>query len=219
VDVVAARLGLHGDVSGDRLAHFSVVLLECDLGFRYSVKIRIDDNDAQNRVLVVGAVQLEVGSAEVLAVDEKLLAALRVFRRRVAPSGQFLRARRHQLKLSEIAVQGWHVLDVSLVVLDGNVRLVGLQLRRFAGYFHGLARRADHELAIHALRTIGKNRNRALLKYLEARRLESDLIYIRDQVSHVEVAGLIGCGRNRRALGRAGYGYLRARNSRALRIG
>ena len=59
MEVVAARLGLRRHVAGDRLSHFSVVLLQRDLGFGHGVQVGVDDDDAQDRILVIGAVQLD----------------------------------------------------------------------------------------------------------------------------------------------------------------
>ena len=57
-------------------------------------QIRIDHDNSQDRILVVSTVQFEAGPAEVLPVHENLLAALRILRRRMTPSHQFLGAGR-----------------------------------------------------------------------------------------------------------------------------
>ena len=57
-------------MSGYSLAHFRVVMLQRDLGFCDSVQIRIDDDDAEDWILIVGAVQLVIGAAEVLALTK-----------------------------------------------------------------------------------------------------------------------------------------------------
>ena len=102
---IAARLGLRRYVAGNRLAHLGVILLQRHLGFGNSVEVRVDDDDTQDWILVVGAVQLIVGSAEVLAVNENLLRRLRIFGARVGPTRQLLRTGRQQLELREVAVQ------------------------------------------------------------------------------------------------------------------
>ncbi len=83
--IVRARLSLHGHNTRDSLAELRVIILQCDFGFLDGVEVRIYDDNPENRVLVVCPVQLEGGPAEVLAIDENLLAALRVFRGGVTP--------------------------------------------------------------------------------------------------------------------------------------
>ena len=64
VNVIAARLGLRGHDTGDGLAELRIVILQCDLGFGDGVEIRIDDDDAEDGILIVGAVEFEGGAAE-----------------------------------------------------------------------------------------------------------------------------------------------------------
>src|SRR5260370_2735002 len=88
------RTGFGLNVDGDRrgLAGFRVVVLQCDLGFANGIEIRIYHNNAKDRVLVIGPIQLKIGAAEMLAVDEDLPATLRIFGSRVAPAHQLLRS-------------------------------------------------------------------------------------------------------------------------------
>ena len=69
VELLRARLGLHGDDAGGRLAELGVVVLRGDLGLADRLEGGIDDDDAEDRVAVLGAVELIAGAAEVLAVD------------------------------------------------------------------------------------------------------------------------------------------------------
>ena len=83
---VAARLGLRRHDSTQRLAELGVVILSCDFRFCHRVQTRVDDDDPQNRILIVGAVQFITSTAEMLAIHEDLLAALGIFRSSVTPS-------------------------------------------------------------------------------------------------------------------------------------
>jgi hypothetical protein len=56
VDVIAARLGLGSHYAPNGFAEFGVIVLEGKLGLSYSVQIRVDDNDAKNRILIVSAI-------------------------------------------------------------------------------------------------------------------------------------------------------------------
>ena len=94
------------------LAEFGVVVLKGDLGFLNGVEVRVHDDDSQNGILVVGAIQLEGGAAEVLAVNEDLLRALRILGRGVAPADDLLRAGREELEVGEVAVENRKIFDV-----------------------------------------------------------------------------------------------------------
>ena len=88
MEFVAARFGLGGQDSSDGLAEFGVVVLSRHLRLSHRIQARVDDDDAQDGVLIVRAIQFVSGAAEVLAVDENLLTALRIFRGRVAPADE-----------------------------------------------------------------------------------------------------------------------------------
>ena len=93
VKIVRTGLGLDSDHAGDGLAKFRVVILQRHFCFLNRIEVRIDDNDAENRILVIGSVEFERGAAKVLAVYENLLAALRIFCRCVAPPNELLGSR------------------------------------------------------------------------------------------------------------------------------
>ena len=88
-------MGAHD--SRHSLAELGIVVLGCDLGFFDRIQARIHDDDPENRILVVGAIQVVTGAAEVLAVHKDLLAALRILGGRVAPSSEDLSTRGEQL--------------------------------------------------------------------------------------------------------------------------
>ena len=94
VQLVSPGLGLCCYEAGDGLALLSVVKLGSDSSLADGVQVGIDDDDAQDGVLVIGSVQLEAGAAEVLAVDKNLQTALRVLGGGMAPAGQLLGAGR-----------------------------------------------------------------------------------------------------------------------------
>ena len=101
---VGARLGLHRHDAGRRLAELGVVVLRRDLRFADRLQGRVDDDDAEDRIAVLGAVELIGRAAEVLAVHHRLRRALRVLAGGVLPP-QLLRARRQQDELGEVAVE------------------------------------------------------------------------------------------------------------------
>src|SRR5262249_28168911 len=72
VQIVRARSGRDRNDTGDGLAELSVIILRSDLGLADRLEVRIDDDDAQNRIAVLGSVQLITRAAEVLAVDHRL---------------------------------------------------------------------------------------------------------------------------------------------------
>ncbi len=150
VEFVDARLDLNRDRTGDGFADFRVEILVSDLGFLNGVQVRIDDDNPEDGILVIGTVEFEGRAAEVLAVHHDLLAALGVFCGGVAPADELLRAGRKQLEVCKVAIQDGKVFDIFLIETDGDVRAVRLDLRNFSADFNGLRHRAQLELSVDA---------------------------------------------------------------------
>ena len=72
VKFVGARLGLGSHDGPDGLAEFGVVVLRSNLHFVNGIEVRIDDDDAEDGILVIGAVQFEAGSCEMLTIRQDL---------------------------------------------------------------------------------------------------------------------------------------------------
>ena len=102
--LIRAGPGLRRYDRREGLSEFRVIVLRGDLGFRHRFQVGVDDDDAQNRVPVIGAIELEGTAAEVLPVDVNLKAALRILARSVRPP-QLLGARGKELKISEVSVE------------------------------------------------------------------------------------------------------------------
>src|SRR6516165_5437019 len=103
--LVGARFRLDRDEARDRLTKLCIEVLKRNFGFLNGVEVRIDHDNAENWVLVVGTVELKCGTAEVLAIHENLLTALRVLRSCVTPAYELLCAGGKQFKVGEIAVE------------------------------------------------------------------------------------------------------------------
>src|ERR1700734_1579250 len=110
VQIVAARLSLYRHRSGNGLAELGVIIAQRYFGFLNGIQIRIYNNNSQNRILIVSAIQFECGAAEMLAIHKDLLAALRIFRRGMAPSHQLLSAGRKQFERCKVPVKDGRVL-------------------------------------------------------------------------------------------------------------
>ena len=128
MEIVGARTGLRGHDSRHGLAQLGIVVLRGDLGFGYRIHWRIDDDDSENRILVVGAVQFEGCSAECLAVHLNLLRCLRVFIGGVRPA-ENLGARKQKLQVGEVLVADRKAGNLLLVENGGHVGLFSLQKR------------------------------------------------------------------------------------------
>ncbi len=87
VQLVRSRFGLHSNHARGGLARFRIVVLKSYLGFGDSVKVGVHHDNAQDGVLVIRAIELEVRAREVLPIDLDLAAALRIFRGRVVETG------------------------------------------------------------------------------------------------------------------------------------
>src|ERR1700693_4610249 len=80
VEAIAARSGLSCYQPGDGLAEFGIIILRRDFLFRNCVQVRINHSNSDDRILVVGSVQLVAGSKWQLPIHLDLLTALRVLR-------------------------------------------------------------------------------------------------------------------------------------------
>ena len=137
MEVVRARLGLHRDDAGRRLPELRIVVLRRDLRFADRLEVRVDDDDPENRVAVLRAIELIAGAAEALAVHHRLRGTLRVLRRGVLPA-ELLRARREQDELREVPVEHRRFGQLPLVEGRRHVGAVSLEQRRSAGDLDGL---------------------------------------------------------------------------------
>ena len=159
MEFVGTGLGLHFDDAGGGLAGFRVVILKGDFGLGDGVEVGVYNDNAEDRILVVGSVEFEVGAGEVLAIDLDLSAALGIFRGSVVEARQFLRTRREQLEAGEVAIEYRKIFNVLLAKLDGDVGAVGFELRNFAGDFDGLRNRADLQRGVDVHRRVSAYRN------------------------------------------------------------
>src|SRR5580698_68291 len=103
VEGVGPGFRLRRDNGRNRFAEFRVEILRCNLCFRNCIQCWIDDDDSEDRILVVSAIQLIGNATERLSVNLDLLAALRILISGVRP-GQLLCARQQQLETGEISV-------------------------------------------------------------------------------------------------------------------
>jgi len=149
MELVAARTGVGTHDSRHRLAELGIVVLGCDLGFFDCIETGIHNDDSEDRILVVGAIQVVAGAAEVLAVHENLLAALGIFRGRVAPSSEDLGSRRKQLQGLEITIVEGQFLQLLSGKLDRHIGAVRLELRSLCRDFDLLAGRTDLKMGVH----------------------------------------------------------------------
>ena len=89
-----------------------------------------------------------------LAIDEDLPAALRIFRRGVAPANQLLCPWGEKLEIGEVAIQHRQLFYVCLAEFHVNISAIGLQLRHFTSDFNGLSHRANLQLSINVGRVV-----------------------------------------------------------------
>ena len=115
-----------------------------------------------------------------LSLRENLLAALRVFRRSVAPSDDLLGAGRHQLQGREVAVEDRNVFYILLVEFGRDIGAVRFQLRSFGGDFDLFAVGADLELAIHVRAGVSSHVNVFKFETFEAGGFDLDGVGVRD---------------------------------------
>src|SRR5712671_373926 len=188
---VGSGLGLGGHDGADGLAKLGVVILRSNLHFIDGVQVRVDDDDSEDGVLVIRTIQLKPGSGEMLSVRQNLPRTLRVFAGGVTPALD-LRARRQQLKCSEVAVEYRHALNLLRREYGGDVGLFGLKLRYLTGDFNRLGHGADLQLRIDANRTVDVNAGARDLVGLESSGLDVNLVSIRNKVRDAVTTILVG---------------------------
>src|SRR6202041_2111949 len=184
----ASRLGLRGHDGGYGFAQFGVEVLCGDLGFSDRVHRRVDDDNTEDGIFVVGAVQLIGDAAEGLAVDLNLLGSLRVFIRGVREN-EDLCPGPQKLKVCEVVISH---REVGILFLIENGRYIGafrLQLRQGIGIDLNRHFRAAYvERRINAGGGVGFDLNSFGLKGLEALERDFKVVDVRDQVGNAIVA-------------------------------
>src|SRR5882757_8797798 len=152
-----------------------------------------------------------------LPVRQNLPRTLRVFAGGVTPALK-LRARRQQLKCSEIPVEYRHALNLLRGEYGGDVGLFSLELRYLAGDFHRLCHRADLQLRIGANRTVDVNAGAGNFVRLESRCLNVNLVIVRNKVGDAIATILVGCRFLNGSLGHVGDHDLSPGNPRPLSV-
>src|SRR5581483_7645940 len=84
--LICAGLSRVSHHTGGRVAVFGVVVLIGLLDFIDGIESRIHNNDAENRVLVDGSIEVVTGAIEELTINDSLNAALGIFIGGVLPS-------------------------------------------------------------------------------------------------------------------------------------
>ena len=167
--------------------------MESDFGLGHRVQIWVYHDNAENRILVVGSVQFISRAAEVLALNEYLLATLRILGGSVAP-GELLRSRRQQFEAGEVAIQNGQIFNILGIELKRHISAVRLELRGLGGHFHRFAGGADLELGIHFYSRVSGHLNILELQVLKARARNLDAVSVWDQVRHRVVAAIVRSG-------------------------
>ena len=191
VQEVGAGLGLDRHDARRGLAELGIVVLRRDFRFADRFERRVDDDDAENRIAVLRAVELIPGAAEVLAVDHRLRRPLRVLAGGMLPL-ELLRAGRQQDELGEVAIEHRQIGELLGVEPGRDVGAVDLQQRRSAGDHHLLGHGADRQREGDGCLRVHAHGNRRHDRGLEAGQFRLDLVGARQQPLFHEVAGLVG---------------------------
>ena len=191
MEFVGARLGFDLQHGATGLRVLGVVVAGCVLELGDRIDGRIHHDNAQNRVVVVGAIDHEVVGAESLAVGVDLDTLLRVLTGGMLPR-HLLCTRHEQLQGRKIPVQCRQVADLCGDQTGAHLRAIRDQRRRRAGHADLLGHLADDELRIHPGRTVETDRYVLLNKALEAGRFELERVKARQDVNLRIVAGFVG---------------------------
>src|ERR1700691_5239783 len=201
VEGIGARFGLHRLHRGDSLPELSVKILGGDLGFRHGLVVWIDDNDAENGILIVRAVQGIVHAAERLAINLNLLGTLWVLVGRVGPT-KLHRTRQQQLQIGKVMVRDGQCFEVLRRVGDRHISPVRLELRhRISVDGDHFAGGANRKYNIDFGGAVGIHLDAGLLIFLKTRLIDRYGVRVRNQVLDPELATLVGGCRDRSSLG------------------
>src|SRR5215469_7402806 len=121
MELVRTRLRLRRYHRRNSFSELRVEVLRRDLRLGKRIIVRVDDDDAQDWVLVIGTVQLIGRAGERLSVNHDLFAALRILARGVAPSN-LLRSRQQQLQTSEVPPRDREILNLLRLELRCHIR-------------------------------------------------------------------------------------------------
>ena len=147
VEVIGSRLRLRIHHGGNRLPELRVIALHQDFGLSNGIQRRIDDDLAQNRILIRGTVEQIPNTGEKLPLNVYGRAALRVLGVVLRPSHR-LGTRNQQLKAGKVAIRYRQAGNGSAVKNGSDFRFIGLKLWRLGGYSYRFAGVADGELQI-----------------------------------------------------------------------
>ena len=183
VERVRTRLGLHGHNGRNSLAQLGVKVLRGDLRFGNRIQRRIHNDDAQNRILVVGAVQLVSDAAEGLTVNLNLTRCLRIFVSSVGPAQQ-LCARQQKLQVGEVLSLNRKIVHLLRIEHRRYVSAVGLQFRLLVGihFYRFCTGSRDLKRYIHARSRIGQHLNTLGRGSLESLDCDFDVVHVRHKM-------------------------------------
>src|SRR5262249_3307694 len=149
-------------------------------------------DDSENRITVIGAIQLIGCSAEMLAVDLNLKRPLRVFARGMVPAGAAARrAGGKQFESREIAVDCRKVTELLLLKCRRHVGPVTLEQRRFGRDRDLLGNRPGLKSNIELRCNVDVDGHIFLNSCLETLLLDLYTVFAKDQLWPVEVAQII----------------------------
>ncbi len=188
---VGAGLGLHRHDARRGLAELGIVVLRRDFRLADRLERRVDDDDAENRIAVLGAVELIPRAAEVLAVDHRLGRTLRVLAGRVLPL-ELLRAGRQQDELGEVAIEHREIGELLVVEPRRHIGAIDFQERRSTRDHDLFGHRADRQRERDWCLRVHAHGNRRHHRRLEAGQFRLHLVGARKQPLFDEVAGLVG---------------------------
>ena len=215
---VGARLCFRLHHRPARLRIFGIVVARRIFEFGNRVDGWIHDDNTQNRVIIVGAIDHEVLGAEALAVDVDLHALLGVLAGSMLPR-HLLRTRHQQFEGGEIAVERGQVANLRGAQTGTDLGAVcnqGCRLARHADFLRDLA---HNQLNVDTCRPVDAHGHVFLQGALEPRRNELHRVRSGQNMELGIVARFIRGRIVNRAAILAGDGNLDAWHYSARRVG
>jgi hypothetical protein len=177
MDLIRAGLGLRAHHARACHAELSVVIGGRNLGFRDGIERRVDDDPAQDRVVIIRAVEEVRCAGKTLAVHQHPVRSLWILGGGGSQAGgKSNHPGGHQLEVGEPAAEDRQVGDHAIAVSGRDVAALRFENPDLRVDFHRLVEIADFQACVEAEFRVDRDIGILLLVRLESRSLDANAV-------------------------------------------